>query len=226
MAVTNTPPLLDTTFRRAPASPALTRHTRVAVVDVRRLIADALAALVAGIEGVEISGVADSEERLGRILARPPQIVVAGVGADPDQGLALIRAVRRRAPQTAVVIVADSLAPRLVRFALEEAVSGLVDSDMPAADIAAALDQVVRGHAVLPVGWQRALARSESEPIESLSRRQREVLELLADGASNDEIARRLYISLNTVKFHVRTIYARLGVRSRLEAARCLAAAR
>jgi DNA-binding NarL/FixJ family response regulator len=55
-----------------------------------------------------------------------------------------------------------------------------------------------------------------------LSGRQREVLDLLAHGASNSEIAGRLYISSNTVKFHLREIYGRLGVRNRVEAARLL----
>jgi DNA-binding NarL/FixJ family response regulator len=226
MKTAGSPPLFAGERRRTVAPPALTRNTRVAVVDARRLIADALAALVAGIDGVELAGVADSEERLGRISTGTPGIVLSGVGAEPESGLALVRAVRRRVPEAAVVIVADALGPRLVRFALEEGVSGLVASDMPVADIAAALDQVVRGHAVLPVGWQRALATPESRPLESLSERQREVLELLAAGRSNEEIARRLFISLNTVKFHVRTIYARLGVRSRIEAAQWLASAR
>jgi DNA-binding NarL/FixJ family response regulator len=60
------------------------------------------------------------------------------------------------------------------------------------------------------------------QELAGLSERQREVLELLALGASNGDIAARLYISVNTVKFHVREIYARLGVRNRVEAARLL----
>jgi LuxR family transcriptional regulator, maltose regulon positive regulatory protein len=60
------------------------------------------------------------------------------------------------------------------------------------------------------------------DELAGLSGRQREVLELLALGASNREIAGRLYISPNTVKFHLREIYSRLGVRNRVEATRRL----
>ena len=86
--------------------------------------------------------------------------------------------------------------------------------------------QVVAGHAVFPAGWLRQVKHSaEASPLGQLSPRQREVLQLLALGMDNDQIAARLYISRNTITFHVRTIYGRLGVHNRVEAARVLAGA-
>jgi DNA-binding NarL/FixJ family response regulator len=67
--------------------------------------------------------------------------------------------------------------------------------------------------------------QTATSPLVLLSPRQREVLHLLSLGMDNDQIAERLYISRNTVKFHVRTIYGRLGVHNRVEAARVLAGA-
>jgi DNA-binding NarL/FixJ family response regulator len=79
---------------------------------------------------------------------------------------------------------------------------------------------------VFPAGWLRhGRQAAGASPLAQLSPRQREVLELLALGMDNDQIAARLYISRNTVKFHVRTIYERLGVHNRVEAARVLAGA-
>ena len=79
---------------------------------------------------------------------------------------------------------------------------------------------------MFPAGWLRHVQQSaEASPLGQLSPRQREVLELLSLGMDNDQIAARLYISRNTVKFHVRTIYGRLGVHNRVEAARVLAGA-
>jgi DNA-binding NarL/FixJ family response regulator len=80
------------------------------------------------------------------------------------------------------------------------------------------LRQVLDGNVVYPCGLLTRLA-TPREP-ELLSDRQREVLEQVALGRSNDEIARRLFISRNTVKFHLREIYTRLGVHNRVEAAR------
>ena len=62
----------------------------------------------------------------------------------------------------------------------------------------------------------------DAQPPTILSAREREVLELIAQGHTNEEIARLLYISLSTTKVHVKHIYDKLGVRSRLEAARAL----
>jgi DNA-binding NarL/FixJ family response regulator len=79
---------------------------------------------------------------------------------------------------------------------------------------------------VFHAGWMRQIRQSaDTSPLGQLSPRQREVLHLLSLGMDNDQIATRLYISRNTVKFHVRTIYGRLGVHNRVEAARVLAGA-
>jgi DNA-binding NarL/FixJ family response regulator len=86
-------------------------------------------------------------------------------------------------------------------------------------DVVAALQRIVAGDAVFPVGWlPAAVAPAEQQ----LSERHREVLELLAQGLPNELIAERLFISKNTVKFHVAAIYQRLGVCNRVQAARAL----
>jgi two-component system nitrate/nitrite response regulator NarP len=66
------------------------------------------------------------------------------------------------------------------------------------------------------------LSADRNDPLDTLSERQMEVLGLLADGFSYEEIGTRLFISVNTVKFHVRSIFLRLGVRNRMAAARLL----
>jgi DNA-binding NarL/FixJ family response regulator len=135
----------------------------------------------------------------------------------------LVRELRRRLPRVEIVIVADALEPALVSFVLDQGIGGLLLSDAAARDVAACLDHVAHGRAVLPSGWQGALSADRNDPLDTLSERQMEVLMLLADGCSYDEIATRLFISLNTVKFHVRSIFVRLGVRNRMAAARMLA---
>jgi DNA-binding CsgD family transcriptional regulator len=70
----------------------------------------------------------------------------------------------------------------------------------------------------MPAGWQRVLAGPAYKPL-GLSPRQRQILALVAQGQGNEEIAAELDLSSNTVKFHIRALYARLGVRNRVEAA-------
>lgn len=195
----------------------------VAVADVRRLIADALAALINRMEGLAVTAVAVTERALDTVISRDPALLVVGVGSETPEALALVRAIRSRAPDLRVVMLVDAVEPALVRFALSQGVSGLLPTSAPAQEITESLRHVLHGHAVLPAGWQRAMSDNGDPMVRSLSERQREVLELVTAGYSYEEIAGRLFITANTVKSHVRSIYARLGVHNRVAAARLLA---
>jgi len=198
------------------------RPVRVAVADGRRLIAEALAALIAAREGFAVTGAVVADGAVEAIVNQRPDVVVVGAGTDARPAMQLVRELHRRVPQVEIVIVADALEPALVSFVLDQGIGGLVLSDAAARDVAACLDQVAHGRAVLPAGWQGALSADRNDPLDVLSERQMEVLVLLSEGCSYEEIGARLFISLNTVKFHVRSIFLRLGVRNRMAAARLL----
>ena len=121
-----------------------------------------------------------------------------------------------------IVLLADALGPELVNCVLERSLGGLLLTDHPSEDLVASLHHIARGRTVLPTGWQRELRTGASGPLDGLSARQLEVLTLLAEGCSYAEIAGRLFISVNTVKFHMRSIFERLGVRNRMAAVRVL----
>lgn len=199
---------------------------RVAVADRRRLIAEALAALIAGGEGFTVTGAVAGEGAAVRLAEQHPDMVVVGTGADSKEAIQLVRELRQRAPGIEVVIVADALEPGLVGFVLDQGIGGLLLTDAAGREVVACLDHVAHGRAVLPIGWQSALYAERDDPLDALSDRQMEVLTLLADGFSYEEIGARLFISLNTVKFHVRSIFLRLGVHNRMAAARLLAGRR
>jgi len=194
----------------------------VAVADPRRLIAEALGALIGEREGFSVTGAIVAAGAAEAISEQRPDVVVIGAGADSRAAMDLVRELRRRVPRVEIVIVADVLEPALVSFVLDQGVGGLLLSDAAGPDVAACLDHVAHGRAVLPTGWQGALSAGRNDPLDSLSERQMEVLVLLADGCSYEEIGARLFISLNTVKFHVRSIFLRLCVRNRMAAARLL----
>ena len=104
--------------------------------------------------------------------------------------------------------------------ALEERVEGVVLKSDTAEEVILALN-VLEGRAVMPAGWHEALLEREAVA-RVLSVREREVLDLAASGLSNKEIAERLVISVNTVKFHLRGVYRSLGVRNRLQASQAM----
>jgi DNA-binding NarL/FixJ family response regulator len=137
---------------------------------------------------------------------------------DPASGTAVLPEVRRDHPQLKILLLCETLRPSIVRCAIEEQVDGVVLKSDSVEEVILAFRHILNGRAVMPAGWQAASAERESDPLESLSVREREVLELAAGGMRNREIAERLTISSNTVKFHLRTIYTRLGVHNRVQA--------
>jgi two-component system, NarL family, nitrate/nitrite response regulator NarP len=209
--------------RPAVPSPRQDPPIRVAIFDGRDLIAEALAALIRTVDGFAVTRVITRASAVGRFSGDTADLVIAGVGCEPRDALELLRPLSSQGVEVPIALVADELTPEVVRFVLDERLNGLILTDASVADVGASLAQVARGHAVLPAGWQNVLGEGKAEPLESLSQRQLEVLTLVAEGHSYEEIATLLFISPNTVKFHVRSIYLHLGVRNRMAAAHLLA---
>lgn len=195
---------------------------RLVIADERRLIADALAALITSHGGFTVAAAVSAKDAVATIAARSPDVLVLGVSSRRGDATDLVRTIRARHPDLEIVILADVLRPELISVVLSYAVGGVLLTDSAAEEIAVCIEQVAAGHAVLPSGWKRALAAERADPVDALSQRQKEVLQLLAEGCSYEEIGTRLFISLNTVKFHVHCIFERLGVRNRMAAARLL----
>jgi Response regulator containing a CheY-like receiver domain and an HTH DNA-binding domain len=138
-------------------------------------------------------------------------------GADAAAGTAAVAKIRRAYPQLKILLLCGAVSRAVVSCSIEKHVEGLVLQSDAAEDVILALRHVLEGRAVMPAGWQ-AVSLERNSLLATLSVREREVLELAAAGMSNKEIAELLVISLNTVKFHLRTIYSRLGVRNRVQA--------
>ncbi|HWM11237.1 MAG TPA: response regulator transcription factor [Solirubrobacteraceae bacterium] len=135
---------------------------------------------------------------------------------------ALVATVRRGLGTGRLVLLACRVDPVLARDSLALEVDGVLLKCGCSFDVVAGLRRILAGDAVFPAGWLAAAHRADNGHTGTLSERQREVLELLAEGLPNDVIAERLFISKNTVKFHVAAIYDRLGVHNRVQAAHAL----
>lgn len=150
--------------------------------------------------------------------ARALKLHAAIVDADdPAAGPAAVVQLRRAHPELKLLLLCEVASPTVIRCAIDERAEGVVLKSDTSEEAILALRHVLEGRAVMPVGWQAASLRLET-PLAALSAREREVLDLAASGMSNKEIAERLTISVNTVKFHLRTVYSRLGVRNRVQA--------
>jgi two-component system, NarL family, nitrate/nitrite response regulator NarL len=117
-----------------------------------------------------------------------------------------------------IVLLCAEIDEDVIRRAIEHGVSGVILKSYTTKQIREAIAYIATGRTVMPAGWQRVLARAVCKPL-GLSPRQRQILALVAQGRGNEEIAAELELSPNTVKFHIRALYSRLGVRNRVEAA-------
>jgi DNA-binding NarL/FixJ family response regulator len=195
---------------------------RVAVVDARLLIAEALAAMVADWPAFEVVCVASADLRAETVAAAEPDVVLVGVDARGRDALTLVDALRVIAPEVQIVLMADEMSREIVTIVLDRSLAGLLLTAHPSEELTSSLSLIFQGRSVMPNGWQAVLASERVGPLDALSDRQLEVLGLLAEGCSYEEIGTRLFISVNTVKFHTRSIFERLGVRNRMAAVRVL----
>jgi DNA-binding NarL/FixJ family response regulator len=142
---------------------------------------------------------------------------------DGASAVALARTLRTRRPTIKVVLLTMAPDAATVRAAHAGALDGVLLASSPLAELADGIRRVCEGEQIIPVVPETTLTRNGPNGVlRKLSPRQRDVLELLASGASNDEVADQLHLSVNTVKYHVRGLYRRLGVHTRAQATRAL----
>lgn len=148
-----------------------------------------------------------------RELARryEPHVALVDLFVGEESGAEMCEALRRESPGTRVLLISGAgwISPQAARAA---GASGFVSKDWGADEVAAAVRAVGSGRTVF--------AAAREQPRSPLSPREREVLGLLATGATNREIAERLHLSPHTVKEHTSSLYRKLEVRNRAEAVR------
>jgi DNA-binding NarL/FixJ family response regulator len=198
------------------------------VLDQHPLWLEAVEPVVAGI-GVEVVGKTTSPaEALALVEAhRPDLVVVETRTADPElPGLTFIREVRARVPALKIVVLAMSADPEDVAAAFEAGATAYVVKTAHADDIATTVRQAFEhsvffngGGAVAlrPAGAADGNGHSNGDDA-GLTRREREILSLVAEGRSNSQLARMLWVTEQTVKFHLSNIYRKLDVSNRTEA--------
>ena len=158
---------------------------------------------------------------VSRLLGRRRQIdPLADLTAREREVLSLVAAaeIRRRYPRTGVLVLSQHLEPRYALRLLEEAPGGvgylLKERVGRIAELEDALARVSAGECVVDhaVVDDLLTARRERDPLAELSTREREILELMAEGRSNQGICERLYLSPKTVETHVRSLFGKLGL--------------
>jgi DNA-binding NarL/FixJ family response regulator len=203
--------------------------TRVLIVDDHPVFRDGLAGLLATLTGVEIAGTAGTaEEALAAVRASAPDIVLMDINLPGASGVEATRQVLAAVPSAAVLVISMVDDDDSVFAALAAGARGYVLKGASAGEITAALRTVAAGGAVFGAGIaSRLLAITPAQMSgmtatsgqHNLTTRERQVLDLLAEGMSNKQIARSLGISLKTVQNHVSRILDKLQAADRTQAA-------
>jgi DNA-binding NarL/FixJ family response regulator len=204
----------------------MSKHDRrtAILVDQHPLWLDAIEPVVTRI-GVEVLGrTTSATEGMALVDKHQPNILVTGLDmpAGEMDGIALVRRAREKAPELKPIVISMHHDAAHIDAALEAGAVAYVVKTAQADDIASAIRQAFT-HSIYLAGMRTASV-VESTPVASsapdLTRREVEILQLVAEGHSNAHLARRLWVTEQTVKFHLSNIYRKLDVSNRTEASR------
>lgn len=193
---------------------------RVLIVDDHAMIRLGLRAMLDGVEGIEVVGdAADGEAGLRLALQCQPDVVLSDLRMPKLDGVGLTAALRTELPAAKVVVVTTYETDADIVRAVEAGASGYLLKDAPPDDIVRAVHAAARGETVLaPSVAAMLMSRLRTPAPDALTPRELEVLRAVAEGLTNADIGRRLFIGESTVKTHLLRSFAKLGVDDRTAA--------
>lgn len=200
-------------------------HIRVFLADDHPVVREGLRTFLQSRDGIEVVGEAgDGESAVTAIERLHPDVVLMDLVMPGMGGVAAIRRLRERVPDTRVVVLTSFTSDDQVIPAVQAGAAGYLLKDVEPSGLEAAIRLVHQGEALLDPQVAGRVMEEVAHPapgsdVASLTPREREVLGLLGRGMSNRELADALVVSEKTVKTHVSNILMKLGVHDRTQAA-------
>lgn len=196
---------------------------RTILADDHELVLQGMRALLDDEPDIEVVAVAHNGDELLRLIEEHhPDVVVMDLQM-PYGGLTVLEEIRKRAIPVRVLVLTAFSDGGMLQAAIQLEAEGYALKTEPPTQVIEAIRQVAQGRLVFPRAAQRWLMSQPQSPSTSskseLSPREAEVLAFVAQGLTNPQIAERLTVSENTVRFHLKNIFEKLGVANRTEAA-------
>jgi NarL family two-component system response regulator LiaR len=199
-----------------------TRPIRVLLVDDHAVVRSGLAAFLLAFDDLELVGEAGSGEEAVRLCERLlPDVVLMDLVMPGMDGAAATQQIRQRVPHAQVIALTSFKEEELVQGVMRAGAIGYLLKNVTANELADAIRRAHAGRPTLAPEAAQALihAATQGQPLGfDLTERERDVLALMVEGLSNNEIAQRLVVSPSTAKFHVSNVLSKLGAKSRTEA--------
>ncbi|MCX4985025.1 response regulator transcription factor [Streptomyces sp. NBC_00572] len=210
--------------------PTATAPTRVFLVDDHEVVRRGLRDLIDDEPDMEVVGeAATAEQALARGPALRPDVAVLDVRLPDGDGISVCRELRSRMPEVACLMLTSFDDEDALLDAIMAGASGYVLKQIKGSDLVSAVRTVATGQSMLDPATTARLMHSLRDPetakppedarLAVLSERERSVLDLIGEGLTNRQIAKRLYLSEKTVKNHISRLLGKLGVERRVQAA-------
>jgi len=200
----------------------MTDLIRVLIADDHYVVRQGLAALLAPRNGMEVVGeAANGREAVDLARTLQPDVILMDMIMPEMTGPEAISLIKQENPNARILVLTSFSESKQVSAAIQAGALGYLLKDSSPDDLLHAIRSVYRGNLVLPQDLALALMqpRPAAAALDQLTERETDVLRLLAQGQSNQEIARNLSISATTVRSHVSSILMKLNVTNRTQAA-------
>lgn len=197
------------------------QYTRVMIVDDHPLIRQGLGVFLKTQKDIVLVGEAASGEEAVRLCTSlQPDLVLMDIMMPNMDGITATQAILKVCPKTQIIALTSYYDQKLVKAAFEAGATGYLLKDISGKELIEAIREARIGHPPLSSEAAKALISSvkPSEPVHSLTKREMQVLVLMAEGLNNKQISQKLFVSFSTVKAQVSSILSKLGVTSRTEA--------
>ena len=193
---------------------------RLLIVDDHPVVRDGLRGMFEGEEGFEVVAEAtNGADAISKARAHDPDVVLMDLRMPEMDGVSAIRQMTELGIPARVLVLTTFDTDSDVLPAIEAGATGYLLKDAPRDELLRAVRSAAAGEAVLSPSVAARLLDQVRQPLkETVSQRELEVLQLVASGATNREVAERLFVSEATVKTHLLHIYAKLGVNDRAAA--------
>lgn len=199
--------------------------TTVFLLDDHEVVREGLRSLLEGEPGIEVVGEASSAaEALERIEATRPDVAVLDVRLPDGSGVEVCREVRSRHPEVACLMLTSFADDQALREAILAGAAGYVLKEVRGSDLIGDIRKVATGHSLLDPEltarvMERLKVRQAEEEAANLSPQEKRILDLIAEGKTNRQIAERMHLAEKTVKNYVSNVLSKLGMSHRTEAA-------
>ena len=194
---------------------------KIILIDDHPLMRQGMRQILSLEDNIEVVGEASNgTEGVALALATEPDLIILDLNMKGISGLDTLRALRAKGVDSRIVVLTVSDAQSDIFALMDAGVDGYLLKDSDTAELVENIQRAIKGETVLSENVRQHILnrQPESDPLDTLTDRERDVLQWIATGMSNKQIAAQLFISEETVKVHIRNLLRKLNVHSRVAA--------